>query len=213
MVTGNTPDISKLLEFEWYQPIWYYEPSEFPHQNKLIGWWLGIAYRVGQALCFSILPISGIPIARMTIQAISGEDMMTDEVKTKTLEYDQAIEQKLYVGHPVITDFSLYREDEEPYSEDVDATKVIEPEAQAVEIANVEHDAFDEMLLTEPTLIRDGNAEKAKIVGRKRDNEGNLMGQYNNNPLLNTRVYLAEFPDGHITEYSATPLQKWSMSL
>jgi len=37
MVTGNTPDISELLEFEWYQPIWYYEPSEFPHQNKLIG--------------------------------------------------------------------------------------------------------------------------------------------------------------------------------
>ena len=132
--------------------------------------------------------------------------MMTDEVKTKILEYDQAIEQKLYVGHPVITDFSLYREDKEPYSEDVDATEVIEPEAQAVEIADVEHDAFDELLLTEPTLIRDGNAEKAKIVGRTRDNEGNLVGQYNNNPLLNTRVYLVEFPDGHITEYSANTI-------
>lgn len=31
LVMGNTPDISELLEFEWYQPIWYYEPSEFPH--------------------------------------------------------------------------------------------------------------------------------------------------------------------------------------
>jgi hypothetical protein len=39
---------------------------------------------------------------------------------------------------------------------------------------------------------------KAKIIGRKRDNEGNLMGQFNHNPLLNTRIYLAEFPDSHI---------------
>jgi uncharacterized lipoprotein YehR (DUF1307 family) len=67
IVTGNTPDISELLEFEWYQPIWYYEPSKFPHQNKHIGRWLGIAHRIGQALCFWILPRSGIPIARTTI--------------------------------------------------------------------------------------------------------------------------------------------------
>jgi hypothetical protein len=33
--------------------------------------------------------------------------------------------------------------------------------------------------------------------------EGNLVGQYNNNPVLNTRIYLAEFPEGHIAEYSA----------
>jgi hypothetical protein len=32
--TGNTPNISECLEFELYQPIWFYEPSEFPHQNK-----------------------------------------------------------------------------------------------------------------------------------------------------------------------------------
>ena len=24
MITGNTPDISKFLEFTWYQPVWYY---------------------------------------------------------------------------------------------------------------------------------------------------------------------------------------------
>ena len=29
------------------------------------------------------------------------------------------------------------------------------------------------------------------------------MGNYNPNPLLNTRVYLAEFQDGHVAEYSA----------
>jgi len=80
-ITGNTPDISELLEFEWYQPIWYYEPSEFPHQNKLLGRWIGIAHRIGQALCVWILPLSGVPIARTTIQAISKEDLLTDIIK------------------------------------------------------------------------------------------------------------------------------------
>ncbi len=43
----------------------------------------------------------------------------------------------------------------------------------------------------------------ARIVGRKRDQDGNPSGNYNPNPLLNTRVYLAEFEDGHVAEYSA----------
>jgi len=199
-ITGNTPDISELLEFEWYQPIWYYEPSEFPHENKLLGRWIGIAHHIGQALCFWVLPLSGTPIARTTIQAITKEDLEISILKDKLNEFDQSIEQKFYEGGPVISDFSLYREDEEPFQEEI--CEPIEPNAQAIDVGEVEQDAFDELLLTEPTLIKDGMTEKAKIVGRKRDGDGNLVGQYNNNPLLNTRIYLAEFPDGHIAEYS-----------
>jgi len=200
LVTGNTPDISELLEFEWYQPIWYYEPSEFPHQNKIIGRWIGIAHRIGQALCFWILPKSGVPIARTTIQAISKADLQTDSIKAMLEEYDQAIEQKL-IEEGNISDFTLYREDERPY--DLEEDELKEPEQQARDFSEIEHDAFDELLLTEPLLIREGAEERAKIIGRKRDHEGNLVGEYNKNPLLNTRIYLAQFPHGHIMEYSA----------
>ncbi len=44
---------------------------------------------------------------------------------------------------------------------------------------------------------------KAKITGRKCDQDGNLIGTYNKNPILNTIVYPAEFPDGSISEYDA----------
>jgi hypothetical protein len=87
-----------------------------------------------------------------------------------------------------------------PY--DLEEDELKEPDHQAIELSEVEHDTFDELLLTEPMLMREGIKERAKIIGRKRDNEGNLIGQFNNNPLLNTRIYLAEFPDGHIAEYS-----------
>jgi hypothetical protein len=70
IITGNFPDISELLEFKWYQLIWYYEPNEFPHQNKQIARQIGIANHVGQALCYWILPASGTPIARTTNQGM-----------------------------------------------------------------------------------------------------------------------------------------------
>lgn len=57
--------------------------------------------------------------------------------------------------------------------------------------------------MVEPLLEKDGELIRAKITGRKRDALGNLVGCYDPNPLLNTRIYLAEFPDGYIQEYTA----------
>jgi hypothetical protein len=41
---------------------------------------------------------------------------------------------------------------------------------------------------------------------RKHDNEGNLIGCSNANPILDTCVFEVQFPDGHIAEYSANIL-------
>jgi len=69
------------------------------------------------------------------------------------------------------------------------------------EVEDIEVDKYDELLLSEPMLGKD-----AKITGRKRDYDGNQVGRYNSNPLLNTRVYIASFPGGHIAEYSANKI-------
>jgi hypothetical protein len=47
---------------------------------------------------------------------------------------------------------------------------------------------------------------RAKVMGRKRDHNGRVIGKYNPNPLLNSEVYLVEFPDGHIQELGENPL-------
>jgi hypothetical protein len=69
-------------------------------------------------------------------------------------------------------------------------------------------DSYDEMLLTEPMLIMDGELKRAKIIGRKRDERGELIGKYHSNLYLNTRIYFAEFSDGQIAEYMPTSLQR-----
>jgi hypothetical protein len=122
--------------------------------------------------------------------------------------YDKAIYEKL--DHTLNLDinldadtpkFQLYREDE---IEDEDfEQELIEPEATALTVDEIENDAYDEILHVEPVIHRDGQMLRACIIGRKRDNNGNPIGQYNVNPILNSRVYLAEFPDSHIQELSA----------
>ena len=43
----------------------------------------------------------------------------------------------------------------------------------------------------------------AKVIGRSKDADGNVIGVYDANPMLNTMLYDVEFPDGEIREYSA----------
>ena len=56
-LTGVTQDISPLLHYEWYEPIYYREEvTEFPSRSKeSFGWFVGIAEHVGHALTFLVL--------------------------------------------------------------------------------------------------------------------------------------------------------------
>ena len=198
ILSGNTPDISEYLEFTWYEPVWYFEPTTFPEQTRKLARWIGVAHRVGQA-CYWLLPSSGVPIARTTIQKIENDDMMTDQVKTEIKNLDLKLESTLKADNPEL--FLLYREG--LYQQDTEPDQPVEPEASAQELESIETDTYDELLLVEPLLEKDGELFRAKIIGRKRDVHGNLVGTYHSNPLLNTRIYLAEFPDGYIQEYSA----------
>ena len=48
---GDTPDISALLQFHFYQPILYYDKTaSFPSTKEHLGWWVGIADSQGDAL-------------------------------------------------------------------------------------------------------------------------------------------------------------------
>jgi hypothetical protein len=39
-IYGTTPDISALCEFDFYEPIWFYEPNDFPEDRRILGRWL-----------------------------------------------------------------------------------------------------------------------------------------------------------------------------
>ena len=43
--------------------------------------------------------------------------------------------------------------------------------------------------------------KKVKVVGRSKDNDGNIIGKYDSNPMLKIMVYNVKFPDGAIHKY------------
>ena len=56
----------------------------------------------------------------------------------------------------------------------------------------------------EVLLPQDGeHTRAAKVVGRSKDDRGNIKGSFNNNLILNTRVYDVMFPDGAVQQYGA----------
>jgi len=53
---GETPDISPLLSFTWYEPVYYLESTEtFPSTRERLGYWIGVADNVGDFLTYWIL--------------------------------------------------------------------------------------------------------------------------------------------------------------
>ena len=57
VLTGITPDISSILQFDWYEPVYYKtEESHFSSMsNEKAGHYVGVSEHVGHALTFMIL--------------------------------------------------------------------------------------------------------------------------------------------------------------
>ena len=56
VATGETPDISNLIQFHWYERVYYYDPlASFPESKEKLGRFVGIAENVGNTLTYKIL--------------------------------------------------------------------------------------------------------------------------------------------------------------
>ena len=71
VMTGETPDISNLLQFEFFEPVYYYDPSvPFPASKECLGHFVGIAENVGDTMTFKVLTDDTQEvIARSTIRS------------------------------------------------------------------------------------------------------------------------------------------------
>jgi hypothetical protein len=65
---------------------------------------------------------------------------------------------------------------------------------------------YDKFTSAEVLLPKDDYNYIARVIGRKRDGEGNPIGKYNKNPILDTTVHEVKSPDGSIHEYAANIL-------
>jgi hypothetical protein len=78
-----------------------------------------------------------------------------------------------------------------------------EPEASKPDIDGSEDNESDEYLAAVVDIPRGGDIITSTVTCRQRNANGQLIGKRNPNPLLDTRAYEVEFPDGTMDTYSA----------
>ncbi len=81
-----------------------------------------------------------------------------------------------------------------------------EPEAERPELDDYDEETLDKLLAAEVILPKGDYQFVGKVIGRKRDANGNPVGRAKSNPILDTRVYEVEFPDGSVNDYAANIL-------
>ena len=201
LVTGRTPDISEYVEFEWYEPLWYYNQEDYPADRRLLGRWLGVAHRVGQACCYYILTASGQTIVRSTVQKVSEDEYKSTGFRDELTAYDLSIQTKLgQADIPIMPNEFLIDEDDFQVHEKVDPSGDM-PEADAFDAQT-----YDQYISAEVMIPKGDGLVTAKVLARKHDRDGNPIGIGHTNPLLDTRVYEVQFPDGHTEEFAANTI-------
>jgi hypothetical protein len=179
VVLGRTPDISSLAEYDFYEPVWYYDAEDFPEPRRHLGRWLGEATHIGQAMCYYILPISGVPIARSSVQPVTDAEKNTEEVQQELKMLDQAIYKKFgspeTQGNGMPDYFNLDMITDNMAANDDPFTPQFEPMEDGVPDA-CDPDILDQYLSAQVQLPLGDELVLGKVVARKRDAHGNPIG-------------------------------------
>jgi hypothetical protein len=204
-ITGDTPDISEWLDFSFYDLVWVWDqPGEL--NNPQLGRFLGIAHRIGSDLCYYVLKSNGRVLARTTVQHVTKEDLQVTDTKHKLELFNSEMNQRLADDNHIDNGGDGDFQQRDIWEFGYDDPGQDEHEAvhdHAVEADHYTPPALSNLINTELTVDVGGNQLKGKVKKRKRDNEGNPVGKWNANPILNTCEYEVEMSDGSVQEYSA----------
>ena len=197
-VTGETPDISEYVDFDFYDWVWYWDTPDKENSPK-IGRWLGPSHRIGAAMCFYVLVHNGEVISRSTVQHVTKLEMMKDDIKTRLETYDDEINGRLRddgfeCRHEMENAF--YIDDEEDNVEPEEPNEIPEADQYTPE-------GYDEYIGAQLMVPRPDGRIQGTITKRAKDNDGNPIGRRHNNFYLDTRKYEVELSDGTTEEYYA----------
>ena len=208
LITGETPDISEFLDFGFYDRVWYRENAGVG-LTKLARW-LGISNTVGSLMSYWVLPISGVPEARTTVQRITKIESTLDAHKEKFQEYDLKIKRKFKEDRllPEKGDFPDEDEWDETFHKDQEFYEEFQKVYSNPEVKEeFTPDSFDPHIGMELLMDRGGNKpEKARVKRRLKDEAGNPIGKAHPNPIMDSRVYELEYEDGYAVPVSANTI-------
>ena len=147
-----------------------------------------------------ILQQNGHVVYRSTYRGLNDDELVSQDHRKRRDAFDDAINARLggtftleeMVQHGIETPtFDRCADDDEGTHDHVPDIDDVTPEEQ------------DNYVGAEVNLPIGGDMRSGRVIRRARNSDGELEGTANKNPILDTRTYTVEFPDGQLGEYSA----------
>ena len=117
-VTGQTPDISEWLDFEFYDLVWWLDwPNEpdFTENTGWLAWWLGVSHQVSSDLSYWVITESSKIISKTSVEHVTQDDYLQAEIKAEIDQFNHHIKESLDDANFVVNgkgEFdSMYLED------------------------------------------------------------------------------------------------------
>ena len=211
LVTGETPDISEYLDFGFYDLVWFKADAGIGEIQ--IGRFLNVSHNTGSLMAYLVLPESGIPVSRTTVQRVTEIEKTTDANKARIKQYDSKIAERFKEERlakngdkPDPVDWADIIGDDPEFAEEF-ATTFDNPEVKEAD-DDFDPDSYDGYVNMELLLDRPGaQPELARVTKRLKDKDGKPIGRSNgNNPILDSRLYEVEFQDGYKSAMSANTI-------
>jgi hypothetical protein len=91
-VEGSTLDISSYAMFDWYQPIYYYNPViGYSQEKKVIGGWLDVAEDCNNVMAYVVSAGKGKVFIWKSVWGIPDEDLAQASIKEKLDTFDLGV--------------------------------------------------------------------------------------------------------------------------
>jgi hypothetical protein len=216
-VTDKTPNISKQLDFEFYDLVWWWDRPNKPNVNdemKRLGRWLGVSHHVGSDLCYWIVTDSGQVVSKTSVEHVTCDDYLSEDMKAKVKEFEKKLEEHLDDSNFILQgedgiDLKMIEDlDDEgigamvedgitPMEEEYDDMIVEErPEANNEE-------AVDKYLNMELRIGTGKDDERwGRVIKHAKGIGGEPVSHAHANPFFDMREYEVKFTDGTVEQYA-----------
>ena len=106
-VTGETPDISEYVDFDFYDLVCYHT-GHHPNVSKdyqTLGLWMRVVRMVGSDMSYWIMSISGQPVAETIAQHVIYDDMLDPDIAVQIKAFYKALMKRLDYNNFITDDF------------------------------------------------------------------------------------------------------------
>lgn len=100
-MTGQMPDISEWLDFEFYDLVWWLDQLTKPHVTDYtwrLAWWLRVLHRVGSDMSYWLIMESGTIILKTSVEHVTHNDYrQADKIEEFNWRLDESLDEANFI--------------------------------------------------------------------------------------------------------------------